>query len=308
MLARFEDRAMGSPLRVLVSGATPTLAGQIWSSVRGDIETSEASLSRFRPESPLCRLNAQAGGSASLVPPRLRRALAVAERARRVSGGLFEPRVLGALANLGYAGPAPEAPVRSSGWQGPIFELCAGQVRITEPLDLDGIGKGLALRWAVRAARDLLAPGIGLLIEAGGDLMMAGQPPAVQGGLEGWTLGFENPDEAEPERLLATINLPVGALATSSSRLARWTTPAGTSAHHLVDPRTGEPGGAGLLAVSVVHPDPAWAEVWTKVLFFAGPRDIGPRARALGLAAWWVGPDATFSMTPAARMLTGWTA
>ena len=40
--------------------------------------------------------------------------------------------------------------------------------------------------------------------------------------------------------------------------------------HHLIHPRTGEPGGDGLLAVTVAAPDPAWSEIWSKTLFLAG--------------------------------------
>ena len=77
--------------------------------------------------------------------------------------------------------------------------------------------------------------------------------------------------------------------------------------HHLIDPRTGEPGGDGLRAVTVTADDPAWAEVWSKALFVEGQRDIGRLARARGLAAWWVGADGVLDMTPAARVRTMWT-
>ena len=52
--------------------------------------------------------------------------------------------------------------------------------------------------------------------------------------------------------------------------------------------------------------DPAWAEVRTKQLFLAGRRSIGPLARSLGLAAWWVTSDGRVEMTPGARTQTVW--
>jgi thiamine biosynthesis lipoprotein len=76
--------------------------------------------------------------------------------------------------------------------------------------------------------------------------------------------------------------------------------------HHLLDPRTGEPGGDGLRAVTVAAGDPAWAEVWSKALFLDGPGRIGDEARKLGLAAWWVEADGTLRMTPGARLRTIW--
>jgi FAD:protein FMN transferase len=62
------------------------------------------------------------------------------------------------------------------------------------------------------------------------------------------------------------------------------------------------------VAVTVAGPDPAWAEVWSKTLFLEGPHGIGPRARSLGLAAWWIRADGALEMTPAARVRTAWSA
>ena len=66
---------------------------------------------------------------------------------------------------------------------------------------------------------------------------------------------------------------------------------------------------AGARVQEVVDaPDPAWTEVWSKALFLEGQRGIGPRARSLGLAAWWMRTDGTLEMTPAARERTVWLA
>jgi thiamine biosynthesis lipoprotein len=104
------------------------------------------------------------------------------------------------------------------------------------------------------------------------------------------------------------IKLPTGAVATSSIAIHRWRDAAGRSVHHLIDPQTGEPGGAGLLAVTVAAADPAWAEVWSKALFLAGVDGVASLARARGLAAWWVRDDGLVEMTPGARTLTMWSA
>jgi thiamine biosynthesis lipoprotein len=61
--------------------------------------------------------------------------------------------------------------------------------------------------------------------------------------------------------------------------------------HHIIDPRTGEPAQSGLQSVTVVHDDPMWAEVWSKVLFLTGRRDIRAAADTHELAALWVTDD-----------------
>jgi len=130
-----------------------------------------------------------------------------------------------------------------------------------------------------------------------------GRGPAPQGGP--WLVGIEDP-AGGGER--AVIAVPEGAVATSSTRVHAWRTADGRDVHHLLDPRTGEPGGVGLASVTVAAPDPAWAEVWSKALFLEGVRGIESRARALGLAAWWIAADGGLDMTPAARLRTTWVA
>jgi thiamine biosynthesis lipoprotein len=93
--------------------------------------------------------------------------------------------------------------------------------------------------------------------------------------------------------------------ATSSIRLRHWTSGV-RRVHHLIDPRTGQPGGDGLQAVTVAEPEPALAEVWSKVLFLAGAGGVDDLARSEGLAALWVGDDGTVGTTPAMDELVIW--
>ncbi|HYC06678.1 MAG TPA: FAD:protein FMN transferase, partial [Candidatus Binatia bacterium] len=162
-------------------------------------------------------------------------------------------------------------------------------------------GKGLALRWAWRRARRSLRPSDGALLEAGGDLVAATPSPDIGP----WRIGVEDPAAAFGADPLAVIAVDRGAVATSSVAVHRWSV-GGRVVHHLIDPTTGEPGGAGLLAVTVATSDPAWAEVWTKSLFLAGRAGVATEARSRGLAVWWVTEDETLEMTPAARLLTIW--
>ena len=141
--------------------------------------------------------------------------------------------------------------------------------------------------------------GRGALLEAGGDIVGRAAPDG-----EPWQVGIEDPTGGPDP--LAVIALVDGAICTSSTARQRWVDPAGRPAHHLIDPRTGEPGATDLLAVTVAAADPAWAEVWSKALFLAGSAAIGDEARARDLAAWWVEADGTLRMTPGARQRTTW--
>ncbi len=309
---------MGSPLRLAVVGVDEARAVAGWAAVSAAIEDLEQVLSRFRPSADLVALNGRVGDpSCVAVHARLYVALAAAERAWRRTGGGFDPRVLGDLERLGYRaadtpGPGGSArPADAGGTRVAAFadgrwlhrDPRSRSVAIAAPLDLGGIGKGLALRWAfaglTAALPELSAGRAGALLEAGGDLVAAGMAP--QPGP--WLVGIESPLAGEE---VAVLELAAGAVCTSSVGVHAWTTPDGRAVHHLLDPRTGEPGGAGLVSVTVAGPDPAWAEVWSKALFLESSRGIGPRARGLGLAAWWIRDDGALEMTPAARARTAW--
>ncbi|MEO8230062.1 MAG: FAD:protein FMN transferase [Chloroflexota bacterium] len=321
----FEGRAMGSPLRLSVVGLAFEEAAEAWREAVQEFEAAEQAMSRFRDTSDVTIVNRAAGsGSCLPVDRRLGRALAASDRAGRLTDGRFDARVLGDLERLGYAGAVLEGPGhlpveplpagddrtarRTGGEAAParrwlIADPRASRVGVTCPIDLGGIGKGLTLRWAWhRLERTLGARGGGAMLEAGGDLVAGG--PAPQEGP--WVIAIEDPaGGADP---IATVAVPEGAVATSSILVNRWTAADGLPVHHLLDPRTGEPGGAGLLAVTVAGSDPAWSEVWSKSLFLSGPDGIAGLARARGLAAWWVRDDGGLEMTPAARARTTWVA
>ena len=321
---RFERRAMGSPLRLTVVDATPgggaareRLAERAWRLVSDEFEAAEQAMSRFRDSSDVTVVNRAAGtGVGVRVDPRLVRALVASDRAARLTDGLFDARVLADLERLGYAGTDLGRSVDRSADGRPVRWLRADPraalVAVDAPVDLGGIGKGLALRWAwaalvrehgvgaVGGVADSLTRGA--LLEAGGDIVAGG--PAPDPGP--WMVALDDP--AGGEDPVAIVAVDRGAVTTSSIQVHHWRTADGRPVHHLVDPRTGEPGGEGLRAVTVAGSDPAWSEVWSKTLFLRGASGIAGEARRRGLAAWWVRTDGTLEMTAAARARTAWVA
>jgi len=295
---------MASPLR-LTLGRTGArrVAGDgrsAWDGVVASFETSEDAMSRFRETSEITSFNRVAGRRVVGRPSdRLRQALVAADRARRITDGRFDPSVLVDLDRLGYRGAPLAGVVPAPATKTAVIERCGRHdVSLPRPVDLGGIGKGLALRWA---AADLVADGVAdFLLEAGGDLVARGMDASA----DPWYVGIEDPAGGDD---LAVIAVSDTAVATSSIRVNRWAVE-GRTIHHLIDPRTREPADSGLLAVTVALADPAWAEVWSKVLFLGGRRAIAADARSRGLACWWVTDDGTLEMTPAARAMTAWVA
>jgi thiamine biosynthesis lipoprotein len=306
---------MASPLRLTLCPPDPTpgdwagAADEAWTAVRDEFEAAEQALSKFRATSDLTRLNATAGRAAMPVRDdrRLERALIAADRAWRLTGGFFDPRILEDMERIGEHGATVPSrpstdPASSPDASSPrvVRRSADGAVIcIDRPIDLGGIGKGLALRWAATILR---RRGVhAYLLDAGGDLIA--DVPGPDGGP--WLVGIEDPTGG-PDAM-AAITLRAGAVATSSIRRRRWQQ-GDRTVHHLLDPRTGEPADGGLLAVTVAATDPAWAEVWSKTLFVLGRREIATAARHRSLAAWWIAEDGSLEMTPAARVMTSWVA
>jgi thiamine biosynthesis lipoprotein len=307
-------RSMASDVRLWVVGARPG-AQEALDAARAVVERVAASCTRFDPDSALMQANAR-GRAWTEVPRETFDAIAAAHDAYVTTGGLFDPRVLRVLTAYGYdttlpfEGPpvnlpgataAPRTPVRGMRTWKPKFDEERLAVKVgPEPIDLGGIGKGLAMTWA---ARQLAGAGEAALVEAGGDLM------ALGGGTdgEGWMVGVENPfadgdSGADPA---AVLRLTDRGCATSSIRIRSWKA-GGEDVHHLVDPRTGRSAQAALRSVTVVGKDPAVAEVWSKSLFVVGKRDIRSAADEHGLAAVWVDSDGYVGVSRAMRPYVAW--
>jgi thiamine biosynthesis lipoprotein len=236
-------------------------------------------------------------------------AVRAAHTAYEESRGAFDPRVLGDLVHLGYdrtlpfsdgvRTPLDDGPPRrpTTAWH-PRFrdgrhpELHLGGA----PVDLGGIGKGLAVRWASDVLRQTMDD---FLVDAGGDCECVGTGPED----DGWRVGVEDP--AGTERPVAVLALRDRACATSSIRLRRWHS-GSRPVHHLIDPSTGLPGDDGLLAVTVVAADAADAEVMTKTLFLGGAASIAGEARACGVAALWVTTDGTCATSGSMDRYVAW--
>jgi FAD:protein FMN transferase len=261
--------------------------------VRRELADIDRTCSRFRDDSDLMNVNAGAGSWVN-VAPLLVEAMEVALGAARVTGGLVDPTIGGPMLSIGYDRDFAEVlrgDERSPSWIAvPGWELVEtrrdpGAIRIPAGVhvDLGSTGKALAAdRSALRAAS---ATGAGVLVGLGGDIAAAGPPPA-----DGWAVGIAEDHTGEPEPG-ETIAIFSGGVATSSTTVRRWTQ-AGTSVHHILDPRTGRPTDGVWRTVSVCAATCVDANIASTAAIVAGEGDPGWLARQ-GLPARLVRRDGT---------------
>jgi FAD:protein FMN transferase len=237
--------------------------------------------SRFRADSELTRLNA--AGSA-IVSTLLLELIQAGLDAARWSGGLVDPTVGSALRALGYdrdfdavvrrrAGRIELVP--AAGWR--RVQVDPVSRRVTLPpgaeLDLGATAKAFAAdRIASRIARSTGSP---TLVSLGGDVAVAGEPPA-----DGWPVAVTDDSRGEGG-FAQTVAIRTGGLATSSTTARRWQTRDGVM-HHIVDPSTGAPAVEVWRTVSVTAPTCVAANVASTAAILSGEDAVAwLEARAL---------------------------
>jgi thiamine biosynthesis lipoprotein len=270
MIYKIEFPAMGS--QILAALETSEEQSAILKRVPGWFDHWEDSLSRFRPDSELNKLNASSG-----IPFKVSRTLwdvltlSLTEAAD--SGGIVTPEVLESMEAIGYDRSFDL--VSAQGGTLKDFELGFSRLdeiqlepstrTVTLPrglrIDLGGFGKG----WAAHQTMRRLAKHGPALVDAGGDIAVSG--PLSEGSY--WPVGVEVPYErGVSKQLLALSRIGV---ATSGRDRRRWMA-GGIWQHHIIDPRTGRSAVTDILTATILAPNVIEAEMAAKTVFIQGSR------------------------------------
>lgn len=307
-MAELHGRLMGCRARLLVDDEHEHLLPE----ALGLGEKLEQRWSRFVPSSDITALN-RAEGRPVMVSTDTLDLVECAMNAWRATGGWFDPGLLDSLEALGYDRTHQDLTLDSgplsagidSGDQLPPLRDQVGLIEVDRALsavqlptglsfDPGGIGKGLA---ADRITEFLTHSGATTsLVELGGDLRVAGEPPS---GWDSWPVQIE--DALDPESPSPIIPVTEGAVCTSSRMLRRWTHD-GQHQHHLLDPRTARPSESSLVSVTVLSGVAWWADVLAKAALVAGPEAGSRLIESLGLGALLVAADGTRTIAGSLRI------
>jgi thiamine biosynthesis lipoprotein len=233
-------RAIGTTATVVVQ--EPDEADLAECTLARALEEIDLACSRFRADSELAMLHAEAGRPVQ-VSSLLFEALEVACRVAARTGGAVDPTVGNAICALGYDADLdevqarPPQPPRALGavpgyWHVQLNSRTR-EVRIPRGvrLDLGSTAKALAAdRAATRIAH---AVNDGVLVSLGGDVAVVGPPPS-----DGWAVGIAHESSAPPEEVDQVVAIRRGGLASSAAGARTWKT-GSREVHHIVDPRTG---------------------------------------------------------------------
>lgn len=271
---RYEFRAMDTAWAILADAPPPALRD-----AAAFVHAAEATLSRFRPDSALSRLNRER----VVRDPVVAEVLAAALELSRVTAGAFDPTVGDALAEVGYdcsftqigvarhdavAAPRPPLGVEIDG----DFVRLVGEGTI----DLGGIAKGWTVDGVARRLREAGAARV--LVDGGGDIRAAGGA---------WPVGVGDD---------LSVVLTDGAVATSSTLRRRWRHTNGEHSHHIIDPTTRRSASSAIDTASVVARDAATADALATAIL-ARPDEVltaldmaHARVAVRADGRWWTSP------------------
>ena len=272
-------RALGSFATLLVTD--PDALEPAHELLAAELAAVDAACSRFRADAELSRIN-HAWGRPVPVSPLFADALSVALAAAELTDGDVDPTCGQSLARLGYdrdfasarqgSGRLRWPPVPAGGWRRVKLDL--GRREVTVPadvmLDLGATAKALAADRAAAAIE--AAVGGGVLVNLGGDIRVAGDPPDG-----GWPVGiaddvcFDASTAGTESRQVVVIR--DGGLATSSTSVRAWRR-GGVDLHHIVVPATGRPADSCWRTVSVAAASCVGANVASTASIVRGERAV----------------------------------
>jgi thiamine biosynthesis lipoprotein len=213
------------------------------------LQRMHAALTRFDPDSELCRLNAD---PRPRVPASalVRRLAAAIPYAGTLSGGLVDATIAPRL-KPDHTAPASEPRAATPDPRRPWAAVETDATTVSRPpgvaLDSGGLAKGLAADLIADRMRDLPS----FAVECLGDVRVGGVERTLK------VAGPWNGDD-----VIAELPLRDGAAATSGVTRRGW---------HLIDPGTGRPARTGVVQATALAPTALEAEVRAKAALLAGP-------------------------------------
>lgn len=262
---------MGTDVSVdIIADSTDTAdkAGRAIAEIKNIFAKNEKIFSRFRDDSELAVLNSNLNKETE-VSREMKEVLELCVKFNKLSGGYFDPRVIGNLERIGYDKDFREigvfVEVGEIGLESfaerlennLILDAKKSMVIFQKRMDTTGIAKGYTVD---EAARSLLKSGFkNFIVDAGGDMYAAGSDADKD-----WTIGIEGLEENK-----FMLKLKDAGIATSGISRKRWTI-GGQKFHHLINPKDPEKFSFDIKTVTVIADKTVEADGRAKVLVLMG--------------------------------------
>jgi thiamine biosynthesis lipoprotein len=297
----FSCRAMATQFDIVLWGDAFGRLQAAATEAMGEIEAAERLLSAFDPASEIAQLNARETQGPLRIDLRVLRLLERCVHYTEQTGGAFDVSVGPLMRVWGFRGePEGDWPSAraATGMDKLDLDLDAGTVAFASDavrLDLGAVGKG----YAVDAAMDVLREcGLKGAMVHGGRSTAAAMGATPDGGPWQALVRDPSPGAKVP---MARVELAEGAMSVSA--------PHGRTAGglgHVMNPRTGKPAAASLIA-AVAHPSAEATDAYSTALLVLGREGLRRLGGVEGLSALWAprlaaGGRAARTLGPAFRL------
>lgn len=263
-------RAMGTDVSVEIIADQTGEAKKAAAKVKNIFAKNEKIFSRFKGDSELSFLNNNLGKEIP-TSPEMEEVLGLCLKFYKISGGYFDPRIIGNLERIGYNKDFKSNDLNAA--EEKNIELEKIEEDLTDDLILDskksavifkkrmdttGIAKGYTVD---EAAKCLKKQGFkNFVVDAGGDMFMQGYDVGEQD----WKIRIEG---LENGKLMLKLNN--GGIATSGISRKRWAT-GDKKFHHLINPKDPENFSFDIKTVTVIENKTVEADGRAKTLVLMG--------------------------------------
>ena len=291
-VSRLSGETMGTFWNVSIAAELDDAArNTLKQRIESELEAVNDSMSTYRDNSELMRINHSRNTSPQTVSDGLRRVLAKALEISKESEGVYDITV-GPLVNLWGFGPEKRrdkpsdaeiaAALQHVGYH--KLQISAEGLSKSDPeifIDLSSIAKGYGVDVVAETLLDAGYPHF--IVEIGGEVRASGSKYGAP-----WRVGIERPEQGlatgEGVENIIAMNEKLPAMATSGN-YRQYAERGGEMAYHIVDPRDGRSHSSRLLSATVLAPDCMTADGYATALMVLGDEKALEFADRYGLAA-----------------------
>jgi thiamine biosynthesis lipoprotein len=277
-------QAMASPCEIRVETDDADLADKLGRLGEAEARRIEEKYSRYRPESPLSKINAASGRPVE-VDSETADLLDYAAQCHALSEGLFDV-TSGVLRRVWKFDGSDRVPTQAEidtvlplvGWEKVVWRRPWLTLASQMEIDLGGLGKEYAVDSTLM--RLIAVTDAPVLVNFGGDLRVSG--PRLRGGR--WPVVIESVDRAGVSEAL--LEITSGALTTSGDA-RRFLLKDGVRFSHILDPRSGRPVEDPPRSVTVAAATCMEAGLLSTLAMLQG-RGAEAFLEGEGIQAWWI--------------------
>ena len=242
------------------------------SETESQIQELEKQLSRTLPDSDVSRINRNGTTPTTGIAAGTWALLEAALEYRDATDGAFDITIAPVMDAWGFTGDSFRVPEQAE-LDALLRRVSSGEIQMQaestesvalgegQAIDLGGIAKG----YAGDAVRTVLAElnVTSAVIDLGGDVGLLGAKPDGSD----WRVAVKDP--ADPSKFLGVLTA-ADTFVVTSGIYERGFEENGMRYHHIIDPKTGKPAESGLVSVTVVCGDGAWADALSTACFVLG--------------------------------------